>query len=78
MDMLAFVSSKKTVVLLTNPTATTRTLTIKGLSGTKAEIFRTSSTEDMAPAGSQSIVGGQSSVGLPANSILLLETNGGR
>jgi O-glycosyl hydrolase len=78
MDMLAFISNSKTVVLLTNPTAITRSLTIKGLSGTKAELFRTSGSEDMAPVGSQDIVKGESTVLLKANSVLILETNGGK
>ncbi|MBK8884130.1 MAG: hypothetical protein IPN67_17720 [Bacteroidales bacterium] len=76
--MLAFVSSKKTVVLLTNPTSTGRNLTIKRLSGTSADLFRTSSAEDMAPVGSQKIVGGESTVFLPANSVLIVESDGGR
>ncbi|MBK7712804.1 MAG: hypothetical protein IPJ37_19035 [Bacteroidales bacterium] len=78
MDMLAFVSGNKTVVLLTNPTSTGRNLTIKRLSGTTANLFRTSSAEDMAPVGSQKIVGGESTVFLPANSVLIVESDGGR
>ncbi len=75
MDMLAFVSKSKTVVLLTNPTSISRNLTIKGLSGTRAELFRTSGTEDMAHIGSQAIVKGESTVLLPETSVLILETN---
>jgi hypothetical protein len=78
MDMLAFISNSKTIVLLTNPTAIARNLTMKGLTGTKAEPFRTSGSEDMANVGSQAIVKGESTVLLPANSVLIVETNGGR
>jgi O-glycosyl hydrolase len=78
MDMLAFISDSKTVVLLTNPTSIGRNLTLKGLSGTKAELFRTSDSEDMAAIGTQTIVKGESTVFLPANTVLVLETNGGR
>lgn len=78
MDMLAFISDSKTVVLLTNPTATARNLTIKGLSGTKTELFRTSGSEDMASVGSQAIVNGESTVLLTGYSVLILETNGGK
>jgi O-glycosyl hydrolase len=77
MDMLAFVSDIKTVVLLTNPTEVAKSLTIKGLAGTKTEIFRTSGSEDMAHVGSQPVVKGESTVLLPAGSVLILETNGG-
>ena len=76
MDMLAFVSKNKTVVLITNPTAKERNLTIKGLTGTKTEIFRTSDSEDMVDTGSQPVIKGESTVLLPANSVLILETNG--
>jgi O-glycosyl hydrolase len=75
MDMLAFVSENKTVVLLTNPTTVTRNLTIKGLSGTSLSVFRTSASEDMQDVGSQAIFKGESTVFLPGNSILILETN---
>jgi O-glycosyl hydrolase len=78
MDMLAFTGNRKTVVLFTNPTAISRNITIKGLSGTKAEIFRTSRTEDMAPIGTKPVVSGESTVFLPAGTVLILETNGGR
>ena len=78
MDMLAFVSKNKTIVLLTNPTSISQNLKIKGLSGTRAELFRTSGTEDMAHTGSQAIEKGESTVLLPAISVMILETDGGR
>ena len=78
MDMLTFISNNKTVVLLTNPTACTQNLTIKGLTGTRADLFRTSGSEDMAPIGSQAISKGESTVLLPGKSVLILETNGGK
>jgi hypothetical protein len=78
MDMLAFISNSKTVVLLTNPASLGSNLTIRGLSGTKAQLFRTSGSEDMAPAGSQAIVKGETTVSLPGYSVLILETNGGK
>jgi O-glycosyl hydrolase len=77
MDMLAFVSKGKTVVLLTNPTNKGRKLKIKGLGGTSAELFRTSKSEDMADKGSQRVVNGEVMVLLPAITVLILETNGG-
>ncbi len=77
MDMLAFVSKEKTVVLLTNGTAAARNLALKGLAGTQMSAFRTSESEDMAALGSQAIVNGESAVALPSHSILILETNGG-
>lgn len=77
MDMLAFVGNNKTVVLLTNMTTVGRTLTLKGLSGSQISLFRTSTTEDMAAVGTQAIVNAQSTVLLPAHSILILETDGG-
>ncbi len=76
MDMLAFISNSKTVVLLTNPEMGPRNLTIKGLSGTKAELFRTSESEDMANVGSQAIVRNETTVFLPAGSVLIVETDG--
>jgi hypothetical protein len=75
MDMLAFVSNNKTIVLLTNPTSIAHNLTIKGLSGIKTVIFRTSGTEDMAYVGAQAIVKGESTVLLPGTSVLILEIN---
>ncbi len=78
MDMLAFTGKGRTVVLLTNPTDITRNLTVKGLAGTRAEIFRTSATEDMAPAGSGDIRNGETTVLLPATSVLMIETDGGQ
>ena len=77
MDMISFVSKSKTVVLLTNPTSTARNLNIKGLSGTRAELFRTSATEDMASIGVQPVVKGEATIYLPAVSVLILETDGG-
>jgi glucuronoarabinoxylan endo-1,4-beta-xylanase len=78
MDMLAFISNGKTVILLTNPTNSARNLTIKGLSGNRTELFRTSGSEDMKSSGSQPIVNGESTVLMPAKSVLILETNGGK
>jgi len=78
MDMLAFVSDSKTVVLITNPSIKERSLTIKGLHGSKAELFRTTSTEDMAHTGSVSIRKSETTVLLPATSVLILETDGGK
>ena len=78
MDMLSFISKNKTVVLLANPTTKGRNLTVKGLSGTKSELFRTSASEDMADIGTLKIDKGELTVLLPANSVLILETNGGR
>jgi O-glycosyl hydrolase len=78
MDMLAFVSDGKTVVLLTNPTDAARNLKLNGLTGTQMSLFRTSSTEDMVAIGSQPIVNGESTVLLSSQSILILETNRGR
>jgi O-glycosyl hydrolase len=78
MDMLGFSSEGKTVILLTNPTNVGRNLKIKGLSGNRISLFRTSETEDMADEGSQPVVKGESTLFLPGNSILILETNGGR
>jgi len=77
-DMLAFTGNSKTVILLTNPTVISRNLTIKGLSGTKTELFRTSGSEDMAHIGSQAIVKGETTFILPAGTVLILETNGGK
>jgi O-glycosyl hydrolase len=77
-DMLAFVSDAKTVVLLTNPTAAARNLRLKGLAGTQISLWRTTSSEDMAAVGSQPIVNGESTVALPGQSILILETNAGQ
>jgi len=77
MDMLAFISDKKSVVLLTNATTVARYLDIRGLAGTQMSLFRTSNTEDMAAVGSQPIVHGASTVFLPGHSILILETDGG-
>ena len=77
MDMLAFVSDGNTVVLLTNATAVSKNLNLKGLAGTQMSLFRTSRTEDMTAIGSQPIVKGTSTVLLPSRSILILETNGG-
>ncbi len=74
MDMLAFAGKGKTVILLTNPTISGRNLRIKGLSGNRISLFRTSETENMADAGSQTIVKGESTVFLPGNSLLILET----
>lgn len=78
MDMLAFVGKGKTVVLLTNPTPTARKLKIKGLTGTSAELFRTSTSEDMADTGSQPVAKGETTVLLPGTAVLILETNGGK
>ena len=78
MDMLAFVSNSKTVVLITNPTTIERNLTIKGLPGSKAELFRTSGSENMAPVGTLPVIKGESTVLLPATSVLILETDGGK
>jgi O-glycosyl hydrolase len=75
MDMLAFASENKTVVLLTNPTSVARNLTIKGLSGNSLSVFRTSASEDMQDVGSHAIYKGESTIFLPGNSILILETN---
>jgi O-glycosyl hydrolase len=77
MDMLAFVSKDKTVVLFTNPFPKAKKLALKGLAGTRVALYRTSDNEDMAPIGSQSIDNGESIVSLPGRSILFLETNGG-
>jgi O-glycosyl hydrolase len=77
MDMLAFVGNNKTVVLLTNMTTVGRNLTLKGLNGSQISLSRTSTTEDMAAVGTQAIVNTQSTILLPATSILILETDGG-
>ncbi|MGC1461985.1 MAG: hypothetical protein WA802_07275 [Terracidiphilus sp.] len=77
MDMLAFVSAHKTVVLLTNPLPKAKKLAVNGLAGTRMALYRTSDDEDMAPIGSQNIHNGESTVSLPGRSILILETNGG-
>ena len=78
MDMLAFAGNSKTVVLVTNPTGKERNLIIRGLPGSKAELFRTTGTEDMAHTGSVSIVKGETTVLLPATSVLILETSDGK
>jgi O-glycosyl hydrolase len=78
MDMIAFTGNNRTVVLLTNPTATFMNIKIKGLPGTKAELFRSSGSEDMADIGSKAISNGETTVSMPAVSILILETNRGK
>lgn len=77
MDLLAFVSKKSTVIVLTNPAAEGTKINLAGLAGSRMAIFRTSASEDMAAVGSQPIIDGKSEVSLSGRSIYILETNGG-
>lgn len=77
MDMLAFQGESSMAVLLTNPTAVEKKLKVQGLTGTKLQVFQTTSTDNMDEKGFLSIDSGSAIVTLPSKSVIIAVTNGG-
>jgi len=77
-DMMAFVNpSGQTVVLLVNPTTSSKTLDVKGLNGSSVKQYLTTSSQNMTDQGSFTVSGGQASnLVFPARSISVLVTSG--
>ncbi|MFD2611611.1 glycoside hydrolase family 30 beta sandwich domain-containing protein [Paenibacillus gansuensis] len=77
-DMMAFVNpSGQTVVLLVNPTTTSKTLDVKGINGNSVQQFVTTSSQNMTDSGNFTVSGGQASnLVFPARSISVLVTSG--
>lgn len=71
---VAFDYHGQMTVMLVNTTAQPKSLTLKGLSGTKATAFLTDETRDMASQGSKAVVQGATGVSLPPRSIVLVAT----
>jgi len=82
MDMVAFISSSKMVVVFVNPNSTSRSTDVNGLTGTSASVYQIDTNEnygtDMSLISSPSISGGSiSNVSLAGNSVTVIVTNGG-
>lgn len=74
LNMMALENSDGMTVILVNPLKKETTLTIDGLAGNSARVFRTSETEDMAGIGEGGILEGKYRVVLPAGSIVVVVT----
>jgi hypothetical protein len=77
MDGVAFVTPEnKTVVVIVNFTNSAITQSIDGLSGNKADIYQSTSTQNMVLSGSPAISGGViSTVTFPAKSVSVIVTS---
>lgn len=80
LDTLAFTNAggSKTVVALMNKTANSKTVTVKGLNGTSAQVWRSSPSEDMKPLGAFALSGGVfKEVALSPYSIVIIASSSG-
>jgi hypothetical protein len=80
MDAVAFVDGTKTVALLVNSTDQAKTVNVKGLTGTTANVSQLTSSvalgADMTLAASRNIQGGTASdINLPAKSVSVIVTS---
>ena len=78
LDMVAFESATKTVVVLTNRFLTSKPFTVNGvLRGTSGKVFQMSDANaDMAAAGVVSVANGAFNIALPARTITVIEIEG--
>jgi len=76
-DMLGFVSTQAMTVVIVNPTAFDKSITVNGLLGTSLNVIRPTNADDNMNIGSQVISNGKATVSLPAKSVTLLVTNVG-
>lgn len=76
-DMIALVSPQAMTVVLVNPTAQSKNLTVDGLLGTSLNVIRPTNADNAMSVGNLTITNGETPVSLPANSVTLLVTNKG-
>ncbi|MGG1519319.1 sugar-binding protein [Paenibacillus oryzisoli] len=80
MDGVAFVNGNKTVALVVNPTDQAKTVNVKGLTGSTASVYQTTSDipvgQDMKTAATRNVLGGTASdIQLPAKSVSVVVTS---
>jgi O-glycosyl hydrolase len=77
MDGVAFLNGASTMVVLVNPAAAASTTSVNGLTGSTANVYQTTATQNMALVSSPAVSGGTiSSVTLPAWSVTVIVTSG--